>query len=265
MGTESGSNTAAAQATLVEESDIQHTGSKKNGNDAEAWVRDHYDLDPQDSDICPEYAHDAVDPRTGTPIEIKSCQIRYNGTGSRGRFQIWDYAHETLLEHGGGYIFVVHEPKTNQFHVYLHRPLDAAVVDERIGNWHPIDHKLRPDEAHRTSVGQSAVFTDIQITRLSPEEIEERNEQAAEEAPDADAEPGEDPEERIPQVERVKVTKEIIEEIEEQHEDDLAPHAAVIARLQAKGLDESTADHHIEELKKKGEIYQPEADSYRVT
>jgi hypothetical protein len=83
-----GSDSEAEQATGFDPEEYPgelSTGSKQNGNDAEQWVRDHYDLDPQDSAICPESAHDAVDPRTGTPIEIKSCQIYYNGNAHRNQ------------------------------------------------------------------------------------------------------------------------------------------------------------------------------------
>lgn len=232
----------------------RYTGSKQNGNDAESWVRDHYDLEEQDPDICPEAAHDAVDPRTGTPIEIKSCQIYYNGNGSRGRFQIWDYAHETLLEHGGGYIFVVHEPRTEEFHVYFHRPLSAEAVDELIGNWHPIDHSLRPDEANRTSLGQSLVFSDIQVQRI------ERNPEDQDSETDADADS------ETPQMERISEIKAAINDIEEQRDDDLAPHGAVVQRVvEATGCDPETVEGSIETLRKKGEIYSPEKGHHRVT
>lgn len=231
----------------------RQTGSKQNGNDAESWVRDHYDLEGQDPDICPEAAHDAVDPRTGTPIEIKSCQIYYNGNGSRGRFQIWDYAHETLLEHGGGYIFVVHEPRTEEFHVYFHRPLSAEAVDELIGNWHPIDHSLRPDEANRTSLGQSLVFSDIQVQRIERDHVDQDSETA-----EADADP--------PQMERMKAAKEAVEQIEEQHDDQMAPHGAVVQQaVEESGATPDQIEHQLEELKKRGEIYMPQKGAYRVT
>jgi len=232
----------------------RQTGSKQNGNDAESWVKDHYDLEDRDPDICPESAHDAVDPRTGTPIEIKSCQVRYNGNGSRGRFQIWDYAHETLLEHGGGYIFVVHEPRTEEFHVYFHRPLAAEAVDELIGNWHPIDHSLRPDDAARTSLGQSVVFTDIEVQRIERDPVDQDSETES----DADADPT--------QMERISEIKAAINDIEEQREDDLAPHGAVVQHVvEATGTDPDTVEHHIQELRKKGEIYSPKEGHHRVT
>jgi len=231
------------------------TGSKQNGNDAEAWVREHYNLTEQDPEICPESSHDAVDPRTNTPIEIKSCQIRYSG-GSRGRFQIWDYAHEQLLEHDGAYIFVVHEPHTEEFHVYYHRPLSAEAVDEIIGNWHPIDHSLRPDDAQRASVGQSLVFTDIEVSRIDPTDHGGEETDA-----DADQNSGD-----APQVERMKEIKTAIRDIEEQRDDDKAPTGAVVQRaVEATGSDPDTIQHHIEELKKRGEIYQPKEGHFRVT
>ena len=233
------------------------TGSKENGNQAERWVREHYGLDGQDTDICPEYAHDAVDPRTGTPIEIKSCQVYYNGNGSRGRFQIWDYAHETLLEHGGGYIFVVHEPRSEEFHVYLHRPLSAGQVDGLIGNWHAIDHSLRPSEASRTSLAQSAVFTDIQIERIETHSGTESGEEH-----ERNSGSGSEP----PQKERMKAVKEAIRDIEAQREDDAAPHGAVVQRVvEATGTDPDTVEHHIQEMRKRGEIYSPKEGHHRVT
>lgn len=243
------------QATIPEDPEALpgelSTGSKANGNNAEQWVQEQYGLEGQDTDICPEYAHDAVDPRTGTPIEVKSCQIYYNGDGSRGRFQIWDYAHETLLEHGGGYVFVVHEPRSDGFHVYFHRPLSAAEVDGLIGNWHAIDHSLRPSEAQRTSLSQSAVFTDIQIPRIDPTS-------SGGEETEADAEPS--------QHEIMNETMEAIREVQEQHNKDLAPHGAAVQRaVEATGCDPDTIEHRISELKKRGEIYCPEEDSYRIT
>lgn len=252
MGTEQAAEQPLDQ---VEQSELGHTGSKQNGEDAESWVKDQYDLADQDESICPTAAHDAVDPRTGTPIEIKSCQVRYNGSGQRGRFQIWDYAHELLKAHGGAYIFVVHEPRTEHFHVYFHRPLSAAAVEEAVASWHAIDHKLRPDDAHRTEVSQSAVFSDIEVSRIEPEDTEEDA--------DADHEPGEH--EQKPQVERMKATKDTIREIEEQHEEDLAPHAVVVQQLEEQGLSQEQIDHHIDHLKKRGEIYQPRDGAYRVT
>ena len=229
------------------------TGSKQNGNDAEAWVIDHYDLEPRDPEVCEESSHDAVDPRTGTPLEIKSCQVRYNGNGSRGRFQIWDYAHQNLLEAGGGYIFVVHEPKTEEFTVYFHRPLSAERVDELIGNWHPIDHTLRPDDAHRTSLGQSVVFSDIEVSRIEPDPVDQDPET------DADSE--------TPQMERISEIKAAINDIEEQQDqNDGAPHGAVVQRVvETTGTDPDTVEHHIEELRKKGEIYSPAKGHHRVT
>jgi len=253
-----GSDSEAEQATGFDPEEYPgelSTGSKQNGNDAEHWVRDHYDLDPQDSAICPESAHDAVDPRTGTPIEIKSCQIRYNGDGSRGRFQIWDYAHQELLERGGGYVFVVHEPKSDQFHVYLHRPLSAAAVDALIGNWHAIDHTLRPDTAQRTSLGQSLVFSNIQVERIEPKKNGSGSSTA-------DSEADQDP----PQRERMIQTKEAVERIEEQHDEQMAPHGSVVQEAVKMGAGSpDQVESQIEKLKKRGEIYMPRDGAYRVT
>lgn len=250
------------QETLVDDpdNDIQSTRSKENGNDAEQWVIDEYDLDPRDPERFPESCHDVVDPRSGRPGEVKSCVVRYNCTGRRGSFQIWDYAHQQLLEHDGFYIFVVHEPRTEDFHVYFHRPLSAEQVEERINSWYEIDHDFRPDPALRTDLSQSAVFTDISVTRLDPEPEEQHDEQ------EADADAGEDPSgERIPQDQRVKQIKRIIERIEEQHDEDLAPEPRVLGKAQDEGIGLDAAQHQISELKKRGEIYAPEEGAFRVT
>lgn len=259
MATESPS-----QRTLIETSDIEVSNAKQNGDAAEQWAIDHYDLAERDTDICPEAAHDAVDPRTGTPIEVKSCQIRHAG-GQRGRFQLWDYAHDILAERGGGYIFVVHESRCDQFHPYFHRPLSAQAVDALISGWNDIGHDLRPDEARRTSLGQSRIFTDIQIERIAPEEAPEdpdRDTEASEAEPDAATEDPEEP--RIPQMERMKETKQTIRQIEEQHDENHAPHNVVVSALAAKNIPERKAESHIEGLKKKGEIYSPQPDVYRT-
>lgn len=229
------------------------TGSKQNGNDAEQWSITEYDLLPQDSDICPEYAHDAIDPRTKTPIEVKSCQIRYNSHGQRGRFQIWDYAHETLVGHGGGYIFVVHEPRSDQFHVYLHRPLSAAHVDTMIDNWHAIDHALRPADAKRTALYQSDIFTDISVDRIDPPTTDDTDD-----FPSDVIIPG------PTQHERMHETIEAVKKIEEQHEAGIAPHEEVVNLAVANsGADPEEIEHQLSELKKRGEIYEAREDGYR--
>lgn len=251
------------QETLVDDpdNDIASTRSKQNGEDAEQWVIDEYDLEPRDPERFPASCHDVVDPVTGRPGEVKSCVVRYNCTGRRGSFQIWDYAHQQLLEHDGFYVFVVHEPRTEEFHVYFHRPLSAEQVEERITSWYEIDHSFRPDPALRTDLSQSAVFTDISVSRIEPEpEEEQANEQ------EADADTGEVPSgERIPQDQRVKQLKQIIEEVERKNERNLAPEPQVMGMATNRGIDPDAAQHQISELKKRGEIYAPEEGAFRVT
>lgn len=255
------------EGTQVEESDIHHTNAKQHGNDAETWVKDRYSLEGQRENQFPTFAHDVFDPRSGTPGEVKSCQIRYNGSGGRGRFQIWDYAHRELLNSGGFYVFVVHEPRVqpDQMHVYFHRPLSAATVDELIEertSWQAIDHNLRPDQAHRTEISQSAIFTDIDITRISEEQAHKQN------GSDPEESQGSDPanqEAGIPQVERVNEIIEIIRELEAQHDEQLANKSKILAEAGKRGIGPDTAQHHIDELKKRGEIYMPRDGAFRVT
>jgi len=252
------------EATQVEESDIHHTNAKQQGNDAETWVKHRYSLEGQREDQFPTFAHDVFDPRSGTPGEVKSCQIRYNGSGGRGRFQIWDYAHRELLDSGGFYVFVVHEPRVqpHQMHVYFHRPLSAAAVDELIGNWHPIDHTLRPDQARRTEISQSAIFTDIDVHRITEEQAHKQNGSGPEESQGSDPA---DQEAGIPQVERVNEIIEIIRELEAQHDEQAAEESKILAEAGKRGIDSDTAQHHIDELKKRGETYMPRDGAFRVT
>lgn len=231
----------------VESSDIGTSYAKQNGNAAEDWALAEYSLEPRDESICPEAAHDVVDPRTNTPIEVKSCQV-YDGRGQRGRFQVWDYAHDILADHGGGYIFVVHDPSASMFRPLLHRPLSCADVAALIGNWHDIDHQLRPDDARRTDIYQSDVFSDISVDL-----------EAIDEAGEADIQT-EDPTDS--QHQRVQVVKDTIRKLEDQN--GVAPHGPLMAALDAKGIEESEAEATLDDLLKKGEAYQPKTDAYRV-
>jgi len=224
------------------EADIQLHQAKANGNRAETWVQEEYDLDPRDPDRFPESCHDVVDPRTGRPGEVKSCQIYYNHDGKRGRFQIWDYAHELLLKHDGFYIFVVQEPRSDEFHAYFHRPLSASQVDERIGSWYEIDHRYRPDGAKRTSLGQSAIFTDITVERIEAEENGE-----------FDADVIETPS----QNERIMNLFAIIQKLETEHPHEKAPISDVLEAAEAEGIDRETAQHEIEQMRKRGDVYEP--------
>lgn len=235
------------------QADIGHTGSKQNGNEAEAWVQDTYSLDGQHPEDFPAYAHDVWDGRNDTPGEVKSAQIRYSGNGKRGRFQIWDYAHQRLLDAGGFYVFVVHEPRSDRFHPYLHRPLPATAVEELITTWYPIDHDRRPDEAMRASLAQSAVFSDIQVDRIDPEEQDSGTDV------DADTAPG-----RTPQAVTVKQLKQIISDIEAQNSDGVAPKPLVLGKATDAGIDMDAAQHQIDELRTRGDIYEPEEGAYRV-
>ncbi|PSP92691.1 XRE family transcriptional regulator [Halobacteriales archaeon QS_4_62_28] len=66
------------------------------------------------------------------------------------------------------------------------------------------------------------------------------------------------------QRDRVKNVKGIIADIEEEY-DEGAPIDVVIERAEEIGMDESQAEHEIEKLKQKGEVYEPSMDQLRTT
>jgi replicative DNA helicase Mcm len=66
------------------------------------------------------------------------------------------------------------------------------------------------------------------------------------------------------QRDRVKNIKGIIADIEEEY-DEGAPIDVVIERAEEVGMDESKAEHEIEKLKQKGEVYEPSMDQLRTT
>ncbi|MFB6295293.1 MAG: LAGLIDADG family homing endonuclease [Halobacteriales archaeon] len=66
------------------------------------------------------------------------------------------------------------------------------------------------------------------------------------------------------QRDRVKNLKTLIQEIEDEYEEG-APVEEVIDRAEELGMDESKADHEIEKLKQKGELYEPMQGYLRTT
>ncbi|MFB6228739.1 MAG: hypothetical protein ABEH88_09310, partial [Halobacteriales archaeon] len=66
------------------------------------------------------------------------------------------------------------------------------------------------------------------------------------------------------QRDRVKNLRTLIEEIEEEYEDG-APAEEVIERAEEVGMDESKAEHEMEKLKQKGELYEPMQGYLRTT
>ena len=66
------------------------------------------------------------------------------------------------------------------------------------------------------------------------------------------------------QRDRVKNLKALIEEIEDEYEEG-APVDEVIERAEEIGMTESKADHEIEKLKQKGEVYVPQQGHLRTT
>jgi replicative DNA helicase Mcm len=66
------------------------------------------------------------------------------------------------------------------------------------------------------------------------------------------------------QRDRVKNLKALIQEIEAEYEEG-APVDEVIDRADEAGMDESKAEHEIEKLKQKGELYEPKQGHLRST
>ncbi|MXV62816.1 helix-turn-helix domain-containing protein [Natronorubrum sp. JWXQ-INN-674] len=66
------------------------------------------------------------------------------------------------------------------------------------------------------------------------------------------------------QRDRIKNIKQLISDIEEEY-DDGAPVDIVLERADEIGMDQSKAEHEIEKLKQKGEVYEPSTDNLRTT
>jgi len=66
------------------------------------------------------------------------------------------------------------------------------------------------------------------------------------------------------QRDRIKNLKHLIEELEDEY-DEGAPVDVVIERAEEAGTEASKAEHEIEKLKQKGEVYEPQTDHLRTT
>jgi replicative DNA helicase Mcm len=66
------------------------------------------------------------------------------------------------------------------------------------------------------------------------------------------------------QRDRIKNLKQLIGDVEEEY-DDGAPVDIVMDRAEEIGMDQSKAEHEIEKLKQKGEVYEPSTDTLRTT
>ncbi|MFB6311263.1 MAG: LAGLIDADG family homing endonuclease, partial [Salinirussus sp.] len=66
------------------------------------------------------------------------------------------------------------------------------------------------------------------------------------------------------QRDRIKNLKALVSEIEDEY-DEGAPIEVVLERAEEAGMDVGTAEHEIEQLKQKGEIYEPRTDYLRTT
>jgi replicative DNA helicase Mcm len=66
------------------------------------------------------------------------------------------------------------------------------------------------------------------------------------------------------QRDRIKNIRSLIEAIEEEY-DEGAPVDVVVERAEEQGMDASKAEHEIDKLKQKGEVYEPQTDHLRTT
>lgn len=74
-----------------------------------------------------------------TPIEIKTCQVWIDAQGSngdrrRGRFKIFDHAHEQLCELGGAYLLVLLDDDDVLAHVLVTASVLDLYLDDRWTN-----------------------------------------------------------------------------------------------------------------------------------
>jgi replicative DNA helicase Mcm len=66
------------------------------------------------------------------------------------------------------------------------------------------------------------------------------------------------------QRDRIQNIRGIIDDIEDEY-DEGAPIDVVVDRAEEVGIDESKAEHEIEKLKQRGEVYEPRTDHLRTT
>jgi replicative DNA helicase Mcm len=66
------------------------------------------------------------------------------------------------------------------------------------------------------------------------------------------------------QRDRIKNIRTLIAEIEDDYEEG-APVEEVLSRAAELGIDESKAEHEIEKLRQRGEVYEPQNDHLRTT
>jgi replicative DNA helicase Mcm len=65
------------------------------------------------------------------------------------------------------------------------------------------------------------------------------------------------------QRDRIKNIKGIIKELEQEY-DDGAPTEEVLDRAEAAGIERSKAEHQIQKLRDRGEVYEPRTDHLRT-
>jgi replicative DNA helicase Mcm len=66
------------------------------------------------------------------------------------------------------------------------------------------------------------------------------------------------------QRDRIKSLKALISDIEDEY-DEGAPVDVVVERAEEAGMEATKAEHEIEQLKQKGEVYEPRTDHLRTT
>jgi replicative DNA helicase Mcm len=66
------------------------------------------------------------------------------------------------------------------------------------------------------------------------------------------------------QRDRIKDLLSLIQDIEDEY-DEGAPVDVIVERAEEAGMEASKAEHEIEQLKQKGEVYEPQTDHLRTT
>lgn len=63
--------------------------------------------------LIPDHStfHDARDPDSGCPVEVKSCKRRTGAREDPGKFFIREENHRALADAGGFYVFIVYDPR----------------------------------------------------------------------------------------------------------------------------------------------------------
>ncbi|GGM69354.1 hypothetical protein J2752_001963 [Halarchaeum rubridurum] len=96
---------------------------------------------------------DAVDPRDGTPWELKAAVVE-TASGRPGRFRVREHAHAQLVEHDGRYGFAVYRRVGRGIKVLRYRALPADQLP--VSAWYGSGGES--DEHDHTKIALTDVF-----------------------------------------------------------------------------------------------------------